>query len=173
MLCENCKKNGATVHLVEIINQEKKELNLCESCAEAAGLPFHKPNLSVGDLFGLIEAGLSKTSKKKDAETSCPQCGMTLREFRSKGRFGCANDYEVFRDQLEGLLEKIHGSSRHVGKTPLRGSPPPDDSKKRNKEIAALRKRLTQAVEKEEYEEAAKLRDQINSLEQEGLQKPS
>lgn len=163
MLCENCNKNVATVHLVEIINQEKKEVNLCENCAQEAGLPFSKPTISVSDLFGLVEAGLAKAGRHRDTEAECPQCGMTLREFRVKGRLGCPNDYEIFRSQLEGLLEKIHGAFLHVGKRPK--SEGALAKREKSSELETLRERLGKAVEEEEYEEAARLRDRISELE--------
>lgn len=169
MLCEHCNKNVSTVHLIEIFNQEKKEVNLCENCAQEAGLPFSKPTLSVGDLFGMVQAGLAKTGRKREAEAECPDCGMTIREFRSKGRLGCPKDYEVFKAHLEGLLEKIHGSARHVGKSPsgeTAVAKPKNAAKTGLKqELETLRKQLAHAVNLEKYEEAAKLRDKIQELE--------
>lgn len=165
MLCEHCNKNVSTVHLIEIFNQEKKEVNLCESCAQEAGLPFSKPNLSVGDLFGLVQGTIAKSGRKREAEPECPDCGMTIREFRSKGRLGCPKDYQVFKTQLEGLLEKIHGSARHVGKAPAGSAAATVVKPAVSEELESLRKKLTQAVHLEKYEEAAKLRDRIQEIE--------
>lgn len=175
MLCEHCNKNVATVHLIEIINQEKKELNLCENCAQEAGLPFSKSTLSVGDLFGMVEAGFAKGGRPREQEIACPQCGMTLKEFRTKGRLGCPHDYQVFKTQLEGLLEKIHGSARHVGKAPA-GQVQTQARKQKTVELESLRKQLQKAIHEEAYENAAKLRDQINAIEKEvksSSEKPS
>ncbi len=164
MLCENCNKNVATVHLIEIINQEKKELNLCENCAQETGIPFSKPAVSVSDLFGMVQAGLAKSGKSKGMDLECPKCGMTLREFRTKGRFGCSHDYEVFKNHLDGLLEKIHGATRHVGKSP--GSPHQKQAQRmQERKLENLRTQLERAVQKEDYEEAARLRDKIQEME--------
>jgi len=91
----------------------------------------------------------------------CPSCGMTYRRFRSSGKFGCPNDYVVFKRGLMSLLDKIHGKSTHVGKIPLRAS----DQIARQKELRTLRAELEKAVRAEAYEKAAKIRDRIYKLE--------
>ncbi len=160
MLCENCKKNVATVHLTEIIEDIKKEVHLCEDCAQDKGLSFKK-EFSLQDLLGSLVAQVAE-SKGEDVTTDvCPQCGMTFAEFQSKGRLGCPEDYNTFKGTLVPLLEKIHGNSQHFGKVPSRA----DRGLAAEKETMELKQRLAEAVRHEQYEKAAELRDRIAKLE--------
>lgn len=175
MICESCHQNLATVHLTEIVQKYKKETHLCEECARTKGVPY-KNQLSVKEFLGGLAGGA-----KKDAEPPvvapaatpaapapaefaepCPHCGLTFAEFRSTGRLGCHNDYEHFGRGLRPLLEKIHGSVQHTGRVPARVGARIE----RQRLIGALQRDLSQAVEREEYERAAELRDKIRGLEQ-------
>src|SRR5262249_17523073 len=95
-------------------------------------------------------------------QRSCPHCGLRFAEFRNNGRLGCPNDYEVFREELMPLFENIHGETEHKGKMPRRQ---PRSGPART-ELVQLRKQLQQAVTREDYEEAARIRDKIKNLEQ-------
>jgi protein arginine kinase activator len=95
-------------------------------------------------------------------QRECPSCGIKFVEFRNTGRLGCPHDYEEFREELAPLLENIHGETRHCGKTPRRLP----QNKQTQSELIQLRNRLKQAVNKEDYEEAARLRDRIRQLEE-------
>src|SRR5204863_7638817 len=86
----------------------------------------------------------------------CPTCGLKFTDFRNNGRLGCPHDYEAFREELVPLLENIHGDVKHCGKTPRRHP----QSKELLGELIHLRNLLKTAVTKEDYEAAAKLRDQ-------------
>jgi protein arginine kinase activator len=170
MLCENCKKNEAVVRSTELSNGKPvRENQLCEECASEAGLPQVAPKvISLSDLFGLLNLG---QTAKREAEVRCPDCGMTLRDFRTKGRLGCPKDYEIFRGHLEGLLEKIQGSTKHVGRVPSRAAAAPRPAKgaaRPDEGIEELRRKLRDAVENERYEEAARLRDRISEIESAG-----
>ncbi len=165
MMCQKCGQKEATVHLTRIVNGEKTELYLCEDCAEemghisiTSGDPFSFNNLLAGILKPEIGGTSLTTGKEK---YSCDRCGMTYEEFSKKGVFGCPDCYDKFADRLEPLIKRIHGSSRHVGKIPERQA---GDLKIR-KNIAQLRDKMQEAVEKEEFEKAAELRDEIHSLE--------
>jgi len=166
MTCEKCKKGSATYHLTSIENGQKKEAHLCEACAKSVGVGF---SLDFS-LSGLLGTSPPKASSKegKVSKSKCPECGMTIEEFKKKRRIGCANDYELFKDELTELLQKIHGSSRHIGKTPLQAA---NEAKleveraKREAELAGFRKELDDLVKAEKYEEAAKLRDRIREAE--------
>ena len=95
-------------------------------------------------------------------QRECPLCGIKFVEFRNSGRLGCPHDYQEFREELQPLLENIHGDTRHCGKTPRRLP----QSQQTQSELIQLRKQLHQAVTREAYEEAAQLRDKIRKLEE-------
>lgn len=160
MLCQICGKREATFHFKEIINGEVRELHLCEECARKMGFlgtPFPFASL-IGGLTEKGEIPLSEASQVK-----CPHCGLSYEQIREKGKIGCSFCYQTFKDYLVPLLEKIHGHTHHSGKSPgeLKMS-------EKEKEIHKLRKELEEMVKKEEYEKAAKIRDEIRKLEKEG-----
>ena len=163
MKCDNCGKRDATVHLTEIRENTKVEMPLCEKCAALKGL---HGNFPLTDLLAGIAAGthaaVKGTYSKKALETSCPVCGITLAEFQASGRFGCAEDYTAFKDEVMPLIEKIHDASQHVGKSPSKAGA--DVSLQ--KEIYRLQAELKKAVRKEEYERAAEIRDMIKQIEE-------
>jgi len=164
MLCDICGKNQATVHLTEIIDDQMTELHLCEQCAR-------EKSMHVEQQFGLADllAGLSQLGGKAAIEKDmvglmCPNCHITYEDFRKAGRLGCGNCYNTFRKYLAPLLRKIHGSTRHTGKRPLLKAKK-EVKRLREEGITELRAKLQKAVEAEEYEEAARLRDKIRALE--------
>ena len=160
MLCEVCKQAQATVHLTEIVNEQMSELHLCEACANQKGAQVES-HFGLADLLSEL-ADFGKTPEAEDVATkACPNCGMTYDDFRKVGRLGCAQCYHVFKRSLGGLLKRIHGSPIHVGKTPARLVKPA----KAKSELTELKKKLGRAIEEEEFEEAARLRDQIRRME--------
>jgi protein arginine kinase activator len=178
MKCESCDKAQATVHLTEIVNKKKRELHLCEECAAQRGLSIKTAfvdisekgagekevlSLPAAELKGALEKAPPAALQKVDdlSGTSCPVCGLTFGEFRASGRLGCANDYMAFKRGLVPLLEKIHGQVEHKGKVPAHVG----ERLERQKRLADLRQRLSQAIQREEYEQAAVLRDEIYKLE--------
>lgn len=171
MICQNCLKNAATVHVTEIAEDvpvlessapAKKtvsEQHLCDGCAQAMDLPHTAAaKKAQADIWKLLQ--LSKQTRKKSGQT-CATCGMTLDEFRKKGRLGCAKDYEVFGAHLGDLLERVHGARTHVGRVP--GSSEADVERMRR--VIELRSRLDHAIREEAYESAARLRDELRTLE--------
>jgi len=163
MMCESCQKKSAVVHLTDVSNNQKKEIHLCEDCAKEKGVTIKShmnkdPNFPEF-LTQLVESQTESVDEDKDIR--CPKCGITYRKFRSTGKFGCPNDYVVFRKGLLNLLEKIHQKVQHVGKIPSRVG----DHLARQKELTQLREELTRAVEAEAYEKAAEIRDRIYILE--------
>ena len=159
MKCQMCA-NPANVHLTDIVDGQKKELHLCQACAEKQQL-VQKQELNLPAIVqALIGQHLGQLTDELSRLT-CPTCGIKYMEFRAEGRLGCPNDYAVFRAGLEPLLERIHRAIRHVGKAPRRGSRPAG----LNAELIELRHRLRRAVEHEAYEEAARLRDTIRQKE--------
>jgi len=161
MDCQSCHSRKATVHLTEIVgNKEKRELHLCEQCAQQQGTTGM-------EIMGLISSAFGPTGKSASGATAsdlrCGACGLAYTEFRSRGRLGCPACYDVFRAALEPLLEKIHGQSRHVGKAP---GASPAASRTKEKALVALRRQLQGAVKDENYELAAKLRDELRKAEE-------
>lgn len=158
MQCERCHKNIASVHLTEIIKGEKIEKHLCEQCAKEEGYTI-KTHVSLQDL---LTAFISAHGEASDmAETTCPDCGMSYVDFRNEGRLGCPNDYEIFREALDPLMEKVHGTVEHTGKVPSRAG----ESQRKQRDLMTMRRAMRAAVEREDYEEAARLRDLIKEKE--------
>ena len=158
MKCQFCSK-PATVHLTEIVDSQKKELHLCQECAEAQQLVKQQELNLPAILQTLIGQHLGATDQL--ARLTCPACGIKYMEFRAQGRLGCPHDYAIFRPGLEPLLRRIHRASRHTGKSPRRSGPSPD----RYAELVELRRRLQAAIDAEAFEEAARLRDLIRKKE--------
>lgn len=176
MKCEGCDKRQATVHLTEIVNKKKRELHLCEECAREKGITIKafvadlsekleppvaaKLPAALGALEKVAHGALQRVEDLSGI--ACPVCGLTFAEFRASGRLGCANDYAAFRRGLVPLLDKIHGSVEHKGKVPAHVN----ERLERQRRVAELRQLLNQAIQREEYEKAAKLRDEIYRLDE-------
>lgn len=160
--CQRCPKS-AHIHITDIqgTNAEGaylfEEHHFCEECAQK--FLYESATGKPAEAEGGAATGedLSELNQKE-----CPNCGITFKDFRLTGRLGCPQDYEVFRAELLPLLENIHSEVQHVGKSPRRH---PAAGGRRG-ELSALRKQLQQAVGREDYEEAARLRDQIRGIEQ-------
>ncbi len=166
MQCDVCGKKKATVHLTEIVDEQMSEMHLCEDCAR-------EKNVQMEQQFGLADllAGLSDFGKpSKDVEkvkVRCSHCGLGYEDFRKFGRLGCSECYVSFKEQLANLLKKIHGSSRHLGKAPVKMQPKllKQKDKEKNEGLEDLRKQLQEAIQAENFEKAADLRDKIRALE--------
>jgi protein arginine kinase activator len=160
MLCDICNKNPATVHLTEIVDEQMTELHLCEECA-------HQKSAAMEQQFGLSDllAGMAefgKPSIEKDApDLECPNCKLTYLDFKKIGRLGCGDCYTAFRKYLGPLLKRIHGSNQHVGKSPSKVT----RVVKKKIDIQELRNRMQKAIEAEDFEKAANIRDQIKEME--------
>lgn len=162
MLCEKCQTEKATVFLTRIVQEKMQKVDLCEKCAREMGVT-NSSGFSLADM--LLSPSFGKEPPVIDSapEDTCPGCGCTKTEFRKDGRLGCPMCYRAFADILEGVLGEMQRSTRHCGKTPCRvHHAEPDDEA-----LEGLRAELHVAVETEQFEEAARLRDQIRSLEQE------
>ena len=157
MLCQFCGKNPATIHFTEIKDEVKQELHICEECANEKGLGTGGPLPPM--LFELMQGGKRGETQE---DLRCPECGITFGEFRTKGRFGCPHDYTVFAEPLGPLLEKIHGSRSHAGRLP-RGRTTVDTATADH--LLRLRRELKDSVRSENYEDAARIRDEISALE--------
>jgi protein arginine kinase activator len=165
MVCDICKHNQATVHLTEIVDDEMSELHLCESCANEKGAQMESHFGLAELLAGLADfGGQSTETDTPTAADACTQCGMTYADFKKSGRLGCSACYTVFRQSLAGLLRRIHGSVSHVGKVPRHAEGV--QRKIGSTQMQQLRHQLEEAINAEQFEQAAVLRDQLRTLEQ-------
>lgn len=167
MLCEMCKQNNATMHIVKIVNGIKQELNICDKCAkktEGVGFvgdmkmetPFGFQNI----LGGLVDYINQSSHSGNNVETACPNCGMTYAEFRHNGLMGCGNCYKYFSSMIMPVIKRVQGNTEHIGKIPMRAG---REIVERNR-IINLKEELQKAIIAEEYEKAAELRDRIRQI---------
>lgn len=164
MLCDVCGKSGATVHITEIINEKVTKLHLCEECAKEKGAEM-EDHFGLSDLLaGLTDLGTNKVEAEIMDNMKCPSCGFTHNDFKKLGRFGCGECYEAFKKQIAPLLKRIHGSDRHVGKVPLMAG----KTVKYTQILQELKLKMEKAIQAEDFEEAARLRDKIKELEKKG-----
>ena len=178
MKCEKCGKNEATMYYKETVNGVTRELRLCPACAQQENLggafenafqsmehfwsdPFHS---FLGGGFGSLWSDMlgAPAATLHSTERKCPTCGMTERELRQSGRVGCPDCYSTFADLLTPYVHKIHGATRHIGAAPADAQTP---AQPQADPVETLRAQLKAAVESEDYEQAARLRDEIRRIE--------
>ncbi|KNY27473.1 UvrB/UvrC motif-containing protein [Pseudobacteroides cellulosolvens] len=163
MMCENCQERIASVHFTQVVNNKKVEMHLCKQCAKEKGHLSFGSTIDVNDfLKGIFGIGSSSSYYSPGhVRMVCEKCGMSYEEFQKVGKFGCSKCYEMYGDGIKPLLKRLHGSVEHHGKAPKLMS----ESHSISNEIDKLKAQLQQAIEKEEYEKAAEIRDKIKSLE--------
>ena len=188
MTCQQCHKKEANVFFKGIIQNKVIQWNLCSGCAEEKGLPlgFSEPVLPIMKLLASLGGIGAAASLKGTRSLKCPECGFWYSQLQQTGRLGCSRCYRSFSEQLEPILRRIHGSSQHRGKRYLKTVPartaPAGSEKERatntaprsatcpsvsrgGKELDRLREELKNAVQKEDYEKAAQIRDLIRNPE--------
>ena len=163
MLCENCGRNDANVKYTQIVNGIKKEMNLCSECSGKLNLnefnfsmPFSFSNF-FGNFLNDYDNSVVLPIVNREKTLKCDKCNMSYSEFLSSGKLGCSNCYNVFSDKIDYVLEKLHGSSKYVGKTFSR-------KKDINTELDVLRGKLEKFIKEENYEQAAIIRDEIKKI---------
>jgi len=167
MLCQKCQKNPATVHMQQFIHGMKTELHLCQECTfkiENPEMAISFENIFKGFLDQLqlkYFGNVQNANVTPMVAAPCSRCKMTYDEFKSGGKLGCETCYQSFSNEVSALLKNVQGSTRHEGKYPRRLG-----AGLRNKrQTDDLRASLKKAIEEENFEEAAKLRDEIRALE--------
>ena len=166
MECENCHERPAAIHLTQIENNEVTSVHLCEQCAEEKGIETQSSiaKFPITDFLASMGKGAMGHLRGGDNERPCGLCGATIKDFRETGRLGCPQCYQSFRPQLKGLLRRLHGSNQHVGETYGGGeSTVPGEGSAIS--VGELRERLRRAIEAEQFELAAELRDRIRLME--------
>lgn len=179
MLCENCNKREANVRYSENINGIKKELHLCEECSKKLGITdkmdFRIPSLDFSNLFGSFLEDFSSSPEfipllNEVKQKKCESCNSSFDDIINSGRYGCANCYDVFEDRMDPILKKLQGANRHNGrlgkisdnKIKFEKCEQVKSTNKTETKIQKLQEDLKQAIKEEKYEEAAKIRDEIN-----------
>ncbi|MGI6772909.1 MAG: hypothetical protein GX264_00975 [Clostridiales bacterium] len=162
MLCQYCKKADATTHVKQIINGETAEMYLCPSCAQELGYNdmFSSMSLGLSELFGSYFAD-SPVSAISNSVIRCEKCGSTFNDIARSGKIGCQDCYTLFYDKLLPSIRRMHGKTHHEGKLP-KGA---NEEVKMARRLSELKKRLNQAVDEQNYELAAQLRDEIKEME--------
>lgn len=164
MRCDTCGTADAVIQLTKVKDNEMRVLHLCESCASEEGVdavaqPAAAGTVQLADFLAQIGKNVGE-----DAATAgqCPSCGLTPAQLKQTGRLGCVACYDHFDQHLRTLLRRLHGGTQHAGKVVLPPDPGESDRKAR---VHSLRRSLRRAVETEDFEHAAALRDQIRRLE--------
>ena len=163
MLCDNCKERDAVINLTHVEHDSKVTLHLCEQCAQQKGVETGGAVLKtpLGGFLTALGKGGTVLPTPSDG-LRCPSCGSTLRDFRDSGRLGCDQCYVAFELHLRDLLRRLHGSSQHVGE---RYDTPGESAADPRSRLLELKAQLRRAVEGENFELAAELRDRIRVLE--------
>jgi protein arginine kinase activator len=181
MICSQCKQNEASVHFSGIVNGKSLNLELCEACAKASGLvaplsgfgagdfftsPFSFATAApaLGDIMDFLSNWHAKSPNKPVVKENCPACHWSMVDFQKTGRMGCSECYLHFETETKNMLKKIHGMTTHKGKeAPTEVA----KAKVRDKEklVAKIRAALKKAIEDEQFEEAAALRDKLREME--------
>ena len=161
MLCENCGEREVAVRITSIVNNEMKQQGLCERCAAERGVEttIAAPKHPLG---ALLQAAQQQLAAPSGEAGRCTFCGSTMNDFRATGRWGCARCYATFEGSMRELLRRLHGNSRHAGQA---YDPPQPQLDERATILGELKERLRRAIETEQFELAADLRDRIRVME--------
>ena len=160
MLCDNCKKRQASIHITKIINGAKREVHLCEQCTSLEQIGENVLNFK-NFITNFTDFGSESNKSFSDYdEPACDHCGMTYEMFKKYGKFGCEHCYDAFEPMISPMIKRMQGKNVHIGKIVNNGG---EDIRKK-REIDELNQKLRAAVEKEEYEQAAVYRDMIKEL---------
>jgi protein arginine kinase activator len=159
MLCCICKEKEATVHLTQIAGDKMQKVDLCEECAKTKGVN-DPTGFSLADLLLGLGASQEIEAASGGVEVKCPRCGFTQADFKKAGRLGCPDCYKTFADGLDSLLKSMHKGTHHVGKVPEAFRQSRDLSDR----LKHLQKKLAKAIEDENFEQAATLRDEIKQM---------
>lgn len=162
MVCQECKKRPATVHISKVVQNRSEEYHYCESCARERGdlELVMDPGQALQKMLASFAFGVMPEAVP---QLTCGVCGQTYESFRQTGRLGCPSCYREFEQALGPVIRRVQGSERHVGKIPKRKG----KHVMAHRRLQELRTQLDRLVAREQYEQAAQVRDQIHALEHE------
>jgi protein arginine kinase activator len=164
MSCDQCREREAVIHLTQIVNEQVTTLHLCERCAAEKGVesPGAVAKTPLGSFLAAMGKGLPEPATTPRTGDTCPRCGGSLQDFRESGRLGCPECYHSFELPLRDLLRRLHGSTHHVGERYAERGP---ETVRIPERASELREQLRLAVETENFELAAELRDRLRVVE--------
>jgi protein arginine kinase activator len=164
MSCDQCREREAVIHLTQIVNEQVTTLHLCERCAAEKGVesPSGVVKTPLGSFLAAMGKNLPETVAAPRSGETCARCGGSLQDFRESGRLGCPDCYRSFETPLRDLLRRLHGSTHHLGERYAEHESAPAVD---HEAAADLREQLRLAVETENFELAAELRDRLRVLE--------
>ena len=157
MNCDACKASQATVFLTQIVDGKMQKVNLCEACSKEKGVT-DPTGFALADL--LLGLGAAQEMERGGTVQKCPTCGFSQADFKKTGRLGCGACYQTFSEGLATLLKGMHKGTEHIGKIPARAL----QSIQRDSQVRTLHRDLRKAVAAEDYESAARLRDQLKQF---------
>ncbi len=183
MKCENCGEATANVRYTQIVNGVKKEMHLCEKCANELGIgkmnmsfdmPFDFSNF-FGEFLNEYNDGFMPSLALPKA-LKCDNCGLSFDDFVESGKFGCPSCYDTFEERIDPIIKRLQGSNRFIGRGAKKSNPENElnidktekvdkEEKQEENKIDSLKAELKQMIKEEKYEEAAKIRDEIKKLE--------
>ena len=171
MKCTHCHNNEANTHITKVINGKREEMHLCAECAKELGVieDFDFDAFSMDSMFGnLLGAGVSAFNSLTGIDR-CTYCGSSFNDIINSGRVGCANCYDKFEDKLSPSIEKLHGRTKHVGKSvTYTEETDSQETASEKSEIESLKEELKKAVQEQRFEDAAVIRDKINLINENG-----
>lgn len=157
MLCDICQTKEANVFFTQIVNGQVQKVNLCEECSKQKGVTD-----PTGFALAELLLGMGTNQEKAEAKPTgltCPSCGFSQAEFKRVGRLGCPRCFDTFRADVETVLGNLHKGTRHTGKVPAHAAASAFGNR-----LESLRRDLAKAIDEEKFEEAVRLRDEINLL---------
>jgi protein arginine kinase activator len=160
MICDVCKEGDAVIQLTEVQGGGVRNLHLCERCAAERGVEttVSAPKAQITDFLQSVHQAMQAT--QGDA-ARCTFCSSTFRDFKSTGRLGCAHCYDAFENSMRDLLRRVHGNSKHIGRSYV---PPSNELIPDGGTANELRDRLRRAIEAEQFELAADIRDKLRGM---------
>lgn len=160
MVCDSCSERDAVVHLTQVVNGAVTQVHLCEKCAAEKGVETTVAAPPT-PLTSLLQSVQQQMASNPSDQSRCGFCQASYKDFRASGRLGCSRCYGTFEAQLRDLLQRVHGASRHTGR---QYAPPAPDQLQRASTVLELREQLRRAIELEQFEQAARLRDQLKEV---------
>ncbi|MBQ3284354.1 MAG: UvrB/UvrC motif-containing protein [Ruminococcus sp.] len=166
MLCQHCKKHEATTVVKTMINGKYAEYRLCPECAHELGYDSMFTDFT-SDFGGLFSSFFSNALPAISGATHCDTCGSTINDIRRTGKVGCADCYDTFFSELMPTIRSVHGNTEHKGKRPgaIEYTVNEEEEGSAENKIESLRAELKKAIENENFERAAQLRDEIKEME--------